>query len=117
MFRGPKSSASKSAASKSVPVGRQEMAVWLGRALSSDEVVLQAMLQLVHIIGVQQQALQALVRQQTGQPLEPDQQKALEAAGGAAGQDIFQRLQELETDLQPVLKAVGQACATLQKDL
>jgi hypothetical protein len=98
-------------------MGRRETAVWLGRALSSDQVVLESVVQLVHIVGVQQQVIQGLIRQQAGHPLDPDQAEALQQSEGQAGQDMLQRLTEIETSLQPVLKAVEQACATLEKEL
>jgi hypothetical protein len=107
----------KNAAPKVTAMSRQESAIWLGRALSSNQVVLQAMLQLLHVVGVQQQVLQALVRQQYGQSLEDGQSDALQGAKGEAGKDILRRLEELEVSLQPVLQAVEQACISLQKEI
>ena len=112
MFQRPKPEALKG-----LGMERREAAVWLGRALSSDQVVLQAMLQLVHVVGAQQQIIQALVRQQAGLALSPDQTEALEKGAAEFGKDALKRLQEIETSLQPVLKAVEQACATLEKEL
>ena len=107
----------KNTAPKTTTMTRQETAIWVGRALSSNQVVLQTILQLMHVVGVQQQVLQALVRQQSGQTLEPGQADALQGAQGEAGKDILRRLEELEVSLQPVLQAVEQACTSLQKEI
>jgi hypothetical protein len=102
---------------KGTSMERRETAVWLGRALSSDQVVLQAVLQLVHVVGVQQQVIQALLRKQAGLPLDPNQVETLALTQDKSGRDMLQRLEEIETSLQPVLKAVEEACAVLEKEL
>jgi hypothetical protein len=106
----------KSSKKSSPGMDRQSTALWLGRALSSDQVTMQALLQLVHIVGVQQQAIQALALRQAGQAPEPEQQEALDLVR-AAENALLSRLAELEAELQPVLKAVEQACAELEKEI
>ncbi len=123
MFRSPKkntpkpTSGQQPGSASAGGMGRRETSIWLGRALSSDQVVLQSVLQLVHIIEAQQQVILALVRQQSGQLLEPDQTEALQQMDGQGGEDVLKRLSMLEAELEPVLKAVEQACATLEKEI
>lgn len=113
MFKAPK----KPDPAAGTGMARRETALWLGRSLSSSQVVLQVMLQMIHVIGVQQQAIQALTRRQQGLDLGQEQQEALDLTLAAEENDLLRRLNELEADLLPVLKAVEQACVTLEKEI
>jgi hypothetical protein len=94
---------------------RQEAAVWLGRAMSTNEVTLRVTLQLLDVITFQQRAIQALYEksspvsgngQPTGVLLELEQD---------ASKGILAKLTEVRDQLTPVLKVVDDACRQLEK--
>ena len=96
-------------------MSRQEAAVWLGRALSTNEVNLRMTLQLMDIIDFQQRAIQALtdkLASQSGDGQHPA--GPLFEVDQGATQGILNKLVELRGELEPVLKVVDDACRKLE---
>jgi hypothetical protein len=97
------------------PMDRREAAVWLGRALSTDELTLKLVLQLLDVVAYQQGVIQELaknipVSQSNGGT--PEILKELE--GGSTGR-ILRDLNNLRDQVKPVLKAVEDSCTQLEK--
>src|SRR5438309_148030 len=88
------------------PMSRREAAVWLGRALSTDEVTLKLVLELLDVVAFQQGVIQALANNSTTSQTNghiPEVLKELE--GGATGR-ILKNLNDLRDQVKPVLQAV-----------
>jgi hypothetical protein len=103
-------------------MNRKETSLWLGRAMSTNEVTLRSILQLLSVIAFQQQAIQALYDQlQSGTPGFPTPSLPLQGSladlGDGASQNILKKLAELEEQLKPVLEIIDQACAQLEKEI
>ncbi len=100
------------------PMGRQEAALWLGRAMSTTEVNLHVTLRLMEIVEFQQRVIEALTQKVA--PAQGDGQHLsgvlLEIDQGAT-KGILDKLTELRGELEPVLKAVDDACHKLESML
>jgi hypothetical protein len=97
------------------PMSRKETAVWLGRAMSTTEVNLRVILQLVEVIDFQQRAIQALTEKIV--PPQGDGQLltgALREIDQGATKGILDKLTERRGELGPILKAVDEACRQLE---
>ena len=96
-------------------MGRQEAAVWLRSALSTNEVNLHVTLQLMDVIDFQQRVIQALAEKIAPQPGDGQQLTGalLEIEQGAT-KGILDKLVELRGELKPVLKGVDDACHKLE---
>jgi hypothetical protein len=105
---------------KEVPqdvMSRQETAIWLGRALSTNEVTLRVVLELLDVVAFQQAIIKQLYEQghtvaahDNGQASEP----SLNIEPGTS-QKIVEKLTQLREELDPVLKTVEDACQRLEK--
>ena len=105
---------------KEVPrdvMSRQETAIWLGRALSTNEVTLRVVLELLDVVAFQQAIIKqlyeqghAVVAHDNGQASEP----SLNIEPGTS-QKIVEKLTQLREELDPVLKTVEDACQRLEK--
>src|SRR6266568_117660 len=96
---------------KEVPqdvMSRQETAIWLGRALSTNEVTLRVVLELLDVVAFQQAIIKQLYEQ--GHAVEP----SLNIEPGTS-QKIVEKLTQLREELDPVLKTVEDACQRLEK--
>jgi hypothetical protein len=96
-------------------ISRQEAAVWLGRAMSTSEVALRVVTQLLDVIDLQQRTLQAmheLVTQEAGISLPEELDKVLKEG---TSPEVLKQLQEVRHELKPVLKAIDEACKKLEK--
>jgi hypothetical protein len=98
---------------KEVPpdvMSRQETALWLGRAMSTSEVTLRVVLELLDVVTFQQAIIKQFYEQDqavylNGQANEP----ALHIELGTS-QKIVEKLTQLREELDPVLKTVEDAC-------
>jgi hypothetical protein len=102
---------------KSDIMERKETAVWLGRSMSTHEITMRMVLQLLDVVTIQQQVVQALYEKTQGEidggpPLE-----ALEQLEQGLSDDILQRLTEIRGQITPVLQVVDDSCQTLEKML
>ncbi len=105
---------------KEVPqdvMSRQETAIWLGRALSTNEVTLRVVLELLDVVAFQQAIIKQLYEQghtvaahDNGQASEP----SLNIEPGTS-QKIVEKLTQLREELDPVLKTVEDTCQRLEK--
>jgi hypothetical protein len=97
-------------------MNRREISLWLGRSLSTSEVTLRVVQQLVGIIEYQQQVIQAL---SAGLPTESSETllRGVGPDGDGSPMDIMKKLADIEAQLTPVLQAVDQACTQLEKEL
>lgn len=89
-------------------MGTQQAAVWLGRSLSTHDVMIRVVEQLMDVVAVQQHMIIGL-QQQIG-PLEIEGEDM-----GAQSLKILEGLDELRGKLAPVLKMVDDSCAVLEK--
>ena len=95
------------------PMSRQEAALWLGRAMSTNEVNLRVTLQLMEVIDFQQRVIEAL----TARVVPSDGQQLSGVLGEVkhgATTGILDKIHEWRGQLEPVLKAVDDACHTLE---
>jgi hypothetical protein len=98
-------------------MNRQETAIWLGRSLSTNEVTLRVVLELLDVVAFQQAIIKQLYEQghtiaahDDGQASEP----SLNIEPGTS-QKIIEKLTQLREELDPVLKTVEDACQRLEK--
>jgi hypothetical protein len=105
---------------KEVPqdvMSRQETTIWLGRAMSTNEVTLRVVLELLDVVAFQQ----AIIRQfyEHGQTVPaPDNGQASEPSLNiepGTSQKIVEKLTQLREELDPVLKTVEDACQQFEK--
>jgi hypothetical protein len=96
-------------------MGRQEAAVWLGRSMSTHEVTIRVLLQLLDVVDLQQQVIQALYahlpHKSDGAP--PDEVFKQMDRGLTA--DLLKRISELRQQVSPILEIVDDSCKTLEK--
>lgn len=100
-------------------MSRQETAVWLGRALSTNEITLRVVMDLLDVVAVQQAAIKQLSEQggdrslpgngQVDQTTPPEESDIL--------QKVVEKLTQWREDLTPVLKAVEEACQQFEEVL
>jgi len=91
-------------------MSRRETALWLGRAMSTNEVTLRVVLELLDVVAFQQAIIKEFYEQShgtqdNGQTSEP----SLEIEPGIS-QKIVEKLTQLREQLDPVLKTVEDAC-------
>jgi hypothetical protein len=98
---------------KEVPpdiMSRRETALWLGRAMSTSEVTLRVVLELLDVVAFQQAIIKQFYEQ--GQAVHLDGQAnelSLDIEPGTS-QKIVEKLTQLREELEPVLKTVEDAC-------
>jgi len=95
-------------------MNRQESALWLGRALSTNELTLRVTLELLDLIVFQQRAIEELY--QRIRPAMGDGQGsgALAELEQGATDAILRKLNGVREELRPALKAVDDACQKLE---
>src|SRR5258708_24395666 len=98
-------------------MSRQETAIWLGRAMSTSEVTLRVVLELLDVVAFQQAVIEQFYEQRhtlpahdNSQPSEP----SLDFEPGTS-QKIVEKLTHLREELDPVLKTVEDACQRFEK--
>jgi len=102
---------------KEVPpdiMSRQETTLWLGRAMSTSEVTLRVVLELLDVVAFQQAIIKEFYEQ--GQAMHLDGQaseQSLDIEPGTS-QKIVEKLTQLREELEPVLKTVEDACQRLE---
>ena len=94
---------------------RQETAVWLGRAMSTSEVALRVVTQMLDLIEIQQRTLQAMqevITQSEGISIPEGLGQALKEG---TSPETLKQLEEIRQELKPVLKAIDDACTKLER--
>lgn len=105
---------------KDVPqdvMSRQETAIWLGRAMSTSEVTLRVVLELLDVVAFQQAVIKQFYEQGSAAPAHDNGQAkapSLEIEPGTS-QKIVEKLTQLREELNPVLKTVEDACQRFEK--
>jgi hypothetical protein len=99
------------------PMGRRELAVWLGRALSTDELTLKLVLQLLDVVAFQQGLIQELAKNIPTAHIDGNgnMPEALKELEGGATERILRDLNDLRDQIRPVLTAVEDSCTQLEK--
>jgi len=94
---------------------RQETAVWLGRAMSTSEVALRVVTQMLDLIELQQRTLQAMqevITQSEGISIPEGLEQVLKEG---TSPETLKQLEEIRQELKPVLKAIDDACIKLER--
>jgi hypothetical protein len=103
---------------KSAPQGdvmpRQEAALWLGRSLSTNEVLLRALLQTMDVVHVQQQVIQALHERARADAPNGHPSEALEQMERGLSAELQAKLADLREQLAPILDMVDESCRALE---
>jgi hypothetical protein len=89
-------------------MGTQQAAVWLGRSLSTHDVMIRVTSQLMDIVAIQQHTI-AVMQEQLG----PIQLEGIDIA--EQSEKILKELDEIRAKIDPVLKMVDESCAVLEK--
>jgi len=91
---------------------RQETVIWLGRAMSTSEVTLRVVLELLDVVAFQQAIIKQFFEQDHAVPIHNDGQAdepSLTIEPGTS-QKIVEKLTQLREELEPVLKTLEDAC-------
>jgi FtsZ-binding cell division protein ZapB len=93
---------------------RKEVAVWVGRALSSSEVAMRMLLQAVDVITLQQQVIEALHEKITMDTQSPEANEAFREMEQGLSKRLQGTLGEIHDQIQPIIKSIDEACKTLE---
>lgn len=98
-------------------MSRQETAIWLGRALSTNEVTLRVVLDLLDVVAFQQAALKQLTEQARERSLEKGSEEMVvgQELEEEVAQKVVEKLARWREELTPVLQAVENACQQCEK--
>jgi hypothetical protein len=99
---------------KSETMGRKETAVWLGRALSTNEVTMRLLLQMADVIAVQGQVIQALYERTHSKPLRASSEEVLEKMDADLSAVLQEKLAGIHDQLAPILEQVDESCKALE---
>lgn len=98
-------------------MSRQETAVWLGRALSTNEITLRVVLELLDVVAFQQAAIKQLSEQQAASGQQRSGDHATSPDEPDVSQRVVEKLTQWREDLNPVLQAVEDACQQFEEML
>jgi hypothetical protein len=96
---------------------RHEAVVWLGRSMSTHEVSMRVILQLLDAITIQQNVIQALYERSAGIEGAQATTEALGQMDLGLTRDLLKRLGEVRDEIKPILSMVDESCRTLEKML
>ncbi len=98
---------------------RQETALWLGRAMSTNEVTLRVVLELLDVVAFQQATIKEFYEQGHVAPTPGQDNGRTSESSLTIDPDISHKLVEkltkLREELDPVLKTVEDACQQFEK--
>lgn len=100
----------KQSATRNAFMGTQQAAVWLGRTLSTHDVMIRVTSQLMDIVTVQQHMINEMQKQIGPVPFE-------DADIAGQSERILKELDEIRSKIGPVLKMVNDSCVVLEKML
>jgi len=98
---------------KEVPpdvMSRQETAIWLGRAMSTSEVTLRVVLELLDVVAFQQAIIKQFYEQGQAVHFDGQEDEPSSIIESGTSQKIVEKLTQLREELDPVLKTVEDAC-------
>lgn len=107
----------KKTGSEKEMVGQQEFAIWLGRAMSTNEVTLRVVVQMLDMISLQQKTVQALVGHLAENGDSGQFEKIQNEFKQAGSAEILEQLEDVRKELEPVLKVVNKACQQLKRQI
>lgn len=107
----------KQQASEMDVMDRRESALWLGRALSTHEVTLRALLQLIEMAKRQQKLIEALHEEVQRLAGDAGQATRLRQSEEKFGPELAEQLDRLGEQMSPLVEVVDQSCAHLEKML
>jgi hypothetical protein len=96
---------------------RRESSLWLGRALSTHEVTLRALLQLIEMANRQQKLIGVLYQEVQRLTGDAEQAMRLRQSEEKFGPELVEQLDRLGEQISPLVKMVDQSCAQLEKML
>ena len=96
---------------------RQESALWIGRSLSTNEVLLRTLLQMMDIAQVQQQVIQALHERLPASASNDQPSEAVERMEEGLSRELEAKLAGLREQLEPILSMVDESCQALEEML
>ena len=99
---------SVSATTNDAFMGTQQAAIWLGRSLSTHDVMIRVISQLMDIITIQQHMITEIQKQ-----VAPIQLEGIDIA--EQSEKILEELDEIRGKIDPVLKMVDNSCSVLEK--
>ena len=97
-----------SASTNTAFMGTQQAAVWLGRSLSTHDVMIRITSQLMDIIAIQQHMITEIQKQ-----VDPIHLDGVEISQHS--ENILKELDEIRSKMDPVLKMVDESCTILEK--
>ena len=89
-------------------MGTQQAAIWLGRSLSTHDVMIRVIIQLMDIITIQQHMITEIQKQ-----VAPIQLEGIDIA--EQSEKILEELDEIRGKIDPVLKMVDNSCSVQEK--
>lgn len=95
-------------------MNRQDAVVWLGRSMSTHEVSIRVILQLLDAIAIQQRVIQALYERSEDIDGGSASTEAFEQMEVGLTEDLQRRLEEVRNEINPILQMVDQSCKTLE---
>jgi len=96
---------------------RKETALWLGRSLSTNDLTLRTITELLSIVTFQQRMIQALYEKVEGKEPLPDHPDPFPEMEKGASDIAIKKLASTLEELNPVLKVVDEALEKLQKEI
>lgn len=103
-----KKSKGDSPASSNEFMGTQQAAIWLGRSLSTHDVMIRVTSQLMDIVAIQQHMITEIQKQ-----VGPIQLEDIDIAEHS--ENILKELDVIRSKIDPVLKMVDDSCLILEK--
>lgn len=101
-------------------ISRQEAVIWLGRAMSTNEITLRVMLELLDVVSFQQALLKSMADRTTPGDVpagvENGAEPKMEIEPGMA-EKILEKLTQLREQVTPTLKVVEDACRQFEEML
>ncbi len=101
-------------------ISRQEAVIWLGRAMSTNEIALRVMLELLDVVAFQQALLKNMADRSApaaeSAGVENGTEPRLEIEPGTA-EKILEKLTQLREQVTPTLKVVEDACRQFEEML
>lgn len=97
-----------SASDSNAFMGTQQAVVWLGRSLSTHDVMIRVTSQLMDIITIQQHMIAEIQKQ-----VAPIQIEGIDIV--EQSEKILEELDEIRGKIDPVLKMVDNSCSVLEK--
>ena len=94
---------------------QKEIAIWLGRAMSTSEITLRVVNQLLDVMMLQQHMIRVVANRLTYPEAESQLEEIQEELEGGSPSKIIEQLTSIQNDVKPVLRAVDDSCQKLKE--